>query len=56
MTRIFRGVTYDIRVSNPDRVERGVREMRVDGRPVAGNAAPVVEGKRKVRVDALMGR
>ena len=55
MKRIFRGVTYDIRVSNPDRVERGVREMKVAGRLVAGNAAPVVEGKRKVRVDVLMG-
>ncbi len=55
MQRIFRGVTYDIRVTNPDGVERGVREMTVDGKEVPGNVAPVPKGKKKVRVDVVMG-
>ncbi len=53
--RVFRGVTYDIRVANPDGVERGVREMKVDGKCVEGNVAPVVRGKKTVRVDVRMG-
>ncbi len=53
--RIFRGVSYDIRVSNPDRVERGVREVKVDGKAVEGNLIPAVKGRKKVRVDVRMG-
>ena len=53
--RIFRGVSYDIRVRNPDRVERGVREIKLDGKIVEGNLVPATKGKRKVRVEVVMG-
>ena len=33
VTRIFRGARYDIRVSNPEGVMKGVKEIRVDGQP-----------------------
>ena len=39
--RKFRGGSYDIRVTNPESVCRGIKEMRVDGELVAGNKAPI---------------
>jgi len=53
--RVFRGTTYEIEVDNPDGVERGVREVRVDGREVEGNKVPVRKGAQKVRVKVTMG-
>ena len=58
MRRVFRGVTYDIRVRNPGRVEYGVKHITVNGKPVAGNVAPVPPGRpgrKTARVDVLMG-
>lgn len=53
--RVFRGVVHDIRVTNPDGVERGVREIQVDGKALPGNIVPLVKGRKKVRVDVTMG-
>ena len=54
--RVFRGVRYDIHVRNPDGVEYGVREIKVDGKIVAGNIVPPAEpGKKRVRVEVRMG-
>ena len=36
MVRRGRGADYDIRVTNPDGVMKGVRSVRVNGREVAG--------------------
>ena len=51
--RKFRGGEYRIKVSNPDGVQHGVRQVKVDGRPIDGNLVPVVEGRHDVEV--LMG-
>ncbi|KPK85865.1 MAG: hypothetical protein AMJ81_02595, partial [Phycisphaerae bacterium SM23_33] len=53
--RVFRGVSYDIRVVNPDCVERGVREIKLDGEAVEGGLVPVVKGKPTARVGVVMG-
>jgi len=55
--RIFRGVTFDIRVTNPERVERGVREIHVGETAIEGNVIPLqaVGRRRRVRVDVRMG-
>ena len=53
--RTFRGTAYDIRVANPDGVEKGVKEVRVAGQAIAGNCIPAVAGRKKVRVDVVMG-
>jgi cellobiose phosphorylase len=37
VTRKFRGSTYHIRISNPDRVARGVNSLTVDGVGISGN-------------------
>ncbi len=51
--RKFRGGEYRIKVSNPDGVQHGVRQVKVDGRPIDGNLVPVMEGSHDVEV--LMG-
>ena len=37
ITRVFRGDTYVIKVSNPKHVEKGVASITVDGQPIEGN-------------------
>ncbi len=51
--RKFRGGEYRIKVSNPDGVQHGVRQVKVDGKPIDGNLVPVMEGRHDVEV--LMG-
>jgi cellobiose phosphorylase len=55
VTRVFRGVTYRITVRNPDGVSKGVRALRVDGKPVRGTVIPHRPGTQDVKVDVLMG-
>ena len=50
VTRKFRGATYEITVKNPDGVCKGVREILLDGQPVAGNIVPCIPGDHKVIV------
>lgn len=35
MERVWRGASFSITVKNPDRVEKGVRRMELDGKPAA---------------------
>ena len=55
LTRKFRGVTYHIHVSNPDHVEKGVKQMLVDGAPVEGNIIPFSNDKTDYDVQVVMG-
>ncbi|EPN8527900.1 GH36-type glycosyl hydrolase domain-containing protein [Vibrio fluvialis] len=49
--RQFRGATYHIHVTNPDKVSKGVAELRVNGEVLAGNKVPVfTEGEHQVEV------
>ncbi len=49
--RQFRGATYHIHVTNPDKVSKGVAELRVNGQVLAGNKVPVfTEGEHQVEV------
>lgn len=54
--RRFRGADYEIRVTNPARVQRGLAELRVDGRAVDPKlpVSPRPPGTRVV-VEATMG-
>lgn len=38
--RRFRGAVYQIQVVNPERVEKGVRQIVVDGCPIEGDVVP----------------
>ena len=50
ITRKFRGAEYEIRISNPDGVCRGIRSITVDGKPVDGNIVAHTPGKHLVEV------
>ena len=51
--REWRGAVYDIQVSNPDGVMKGVREIRVDGAAVE-RIVPMEAGSRHT-VEVIMG-
>jgi cellobiose phosphorylase len=54
VSRRFRGVVYEIEVSNPDGVSRGVRALRVDGYEVAGDMIPLA-ASGPVHVQVVLG-
>ena len=54
VSRRFRGTVYRITIKNPDHVEKGVREITVDGAPVKGNIIPLSD-KKEVSVEVIMG-
>ena len=53
LRRVWRGATYDIQVSNPNAVSRGVKSIRVDGVPV--EAIPPLPAGGSCRVEVELG-
>jgi len=53
--REFRGTKYDIRVNNPQGIERGVRSVTINGKKIRGNLIPIMPPRRSVKVEVLMG-
>ena len=54
INRRFRGTMYHITVSNPDKVEKGVAKVTVDGQEIYGNVIPLSD-KKDVDVTVIMG-
>ncbi|GAJ01782.1 unnamed protein product, partial [marine sediment metagenome] len=55
LTRRFRGGTYEITVSNPHKLCRGVNRLIVNGRQIDGNSAPLpTRGGQRLRVEVLL--
>ncbi|MCG8578598.1 MAG: glycosyl transferase [Bacteroidales bacterium] len=49
--RLFRGVEYDITVRNPDKVNKGIVSIEVNGEKIEGNVIPLLsDGSHKVVV------
>jgi cellobiose phosphorylase len=55
LQRVFRGVKYQIEVSNPKRVNKGVKEMTVDGKKIQGDVLPLFKDGRTHKVKIVMG-
>jgi cellobiose phosphorylase len=55
VTRLFRDVVYHIEVKNPDKVQKGIASMTVDGKQVEGCIIPFESGKKEVNVTVVMG-
>ena len=55
LTRKYRGVTYEIEVKNPDQVQKGIKELIVDGQKIDGNVVPFAGDKNICKVTAVMG-
>jgi N,N'-diacetylchitobiose phosphorylase len=53
-SRIFRGIRYNVEVKNPDHVEKGVREIYVDGKKSAFPVIPVLD-KQTCRIEVILG-
>jgi cellobiose phosphorylase len=53
--RAFRGAVYDITVTNPMHVSKGVRLVTIDGREFTGNVLPIFGDGRTHKVDIVMG-
>ena len=55
ITRKFRGATYQIKVTNPNKVQKGVKKLVVDGKEVAGNIIPIMPKGKTYKVEVIMG-
>jgi cellobiose phosphorylase len=55
VSRQFRGATYDITVSNPDHICKGVKSVTVDGKAVEGNVLPVFADGKEHKVEVVLG-
>ncbi len=54
-TRQFRGATYDIKVSNPNHVCKGIKSVVVDGNAIDGNVIPSFGDGKTHTVEVVMG-
>jgi len=54
-SRQFRGATYDITVSNPDHINKGVKSVTVDGAAIEGNILPAFGDGKTHTVEVVMG-
>jgi cellobiose phosphorylase len=55
VVRKFRGATYNIEVKNPDKVQKGVKTLTVDGKPVAGCIIPLMPEGKTYNVEIILG-
>ena len=55
VTRQFRGAIYEIEIQNPNNVQKGIKEVIVDGEKIDGNIVPFAEGKKLYHVTVIMG-
>ncbi|WP_040952586.1 GH36-type glycosyl hydrolase domain-containing protein [Gorillibacterium massiliense] len=55
ITRVFRGDTYVIKISNPNHVSKGVASVTVDGKAIAGNVLPAIGDGAVHQVEVVMG-
>ena len=53
--RRFRGTMLHIDVRNPEHIEKGVRELRVNGNAIAGNKVRV-NGESELNVEVILGK
>jgi len=52
--RVFRGTRYEITVSNPDGVQSGIKEIKMDGKKIQGLTIPVTRNNT-CQINVLMG-
>ncbi|MGB5355412.1 MAG: hypothetical protein WBN11_01825 [Eudoraea sp.] len=55
MIRTFREATYDIDISNPDHVSKGIKQIFVNGTPLEGNLVPLLAKGKVHQIKVVMG-
>ncbi|MDA3850904.1 MAG: glycosyl transferase [Spirochaetaceae bacterium] len=53
--RKYRGATYEVVVTNPSGVNRGLKTLKVNGKEVQGNLVPLAKAGEIVKVEAVLG-
>lgn len=53
--RYFRGGVYDIEITNPKHVSKGIDSILVDGNKIEGNILPIAKNKTIHKVKIIMG-
>jgi len=53
--RKFRGAGYQISVSNPGKVSKGIKKLIVDGKETSGNVIPIFPSGTEHKIEAIMG-
>jgi len=53
--REFRNAVYNIKVSNPYNVSKGIKQMKVDGREIEGNKVPIFNDNKIHEVEVTLG-
>ncbi len=54
VTRKFRGATYNIKVINPNGRNKGIQELKINGKPIEGTIIPFAEAGAVVTVEATL--
>jgi N,N'-diacetylchitobiose phosphorylase len=54
ISRQWRGATFHIKVANPNSVEKGIKEIRLNGKQVSGPIPPQPAGSKN-EVSVVMG-
>lgn len=55
VSRKFRNATFEISISNPNHVSKGVKKLVVDGKEIDGNIVPVFDDGKVHNVEVVMG-
>lgn len=55
INRYFRNADYTIQIVNPNHVQKGIKEITVDGTKIQGNILPVFEDGKEHNVIIEMG-
>ncbi len=55
LTRVFRGATYHITVDNTAHMEKGVKSVTVNGKPIQSNILPLAKAGEQIEVQVFMG-
>ena len=55
VSRVFRGITYVIRFSNPNHVQKGISSIMIDGTPSTGNTLPLFNAGTVHNIEVVLG-
>jgi len=55
VSRVFRGITYIIRISNPNHVQKGIASISIDGSAACGNVLLLFDAGSTHQVEVVLG-
>jgi cellobiose phosphorylase len=55
VTRKYKNTVYNIEIKNPKHINKGISQLKVDGKEINGNIAPVFGDGKTHSIEAVMG-